>query len=330
MTDKVQKIREEVERLKSQLLRGGCSSQIAMETMCKEEAYNEVLAILDIMQEEPKQCMYSKDNYTEEDRKVLCEGCEEKCKFNQVKESAILQHKEETCKENGDSLTQEPVNDELEKAAVEAFKQIVDSDKNNFLEIFKAGANWQKKRDYIPLSDDINEVAKQICNKVLNCEIDYMEDDVVLSDEEECVKAGIRWQMQKESIPSKDLLEELINNLSKQFPEVSFAKLSRIAVRVAKWQKQQFEKERLKHCDELTDEQAQIESDFVTQHLKDNNRTPTFIDAIEYGMKMQKEQMVAKAIDGIARPDDDEVWCDLKSFNFEDGDKVKVIVIKED
>ena len=53
MTDKVQKIREEVEKLKSQLLRGACSSQIAMETRCKEEAYNEMLAILDTMQEEP-------------------------------------------------------------------------------------------------------------------------------------------------------------------------------------------------------------------------------------------------------------------------------------
>ena len=53
MTDKVQKIREEVEKLKSQLLRGACSSQIAMETRCKEEAYNEVLAILDTIQEEP-------------------------------------------------------------------------------------------------------------------------------------------------------------------------------------------------------------------------------------------------------------------------------------
>lgn len=47
MTDKVQEIREEVEKLKSQLLRGACSSQIAMETRCKEEAYDEVLARLD-------------------------------------------------------------------------------------------------------------------------------------------------------------------------------------------------------------------------------------------------------------------------------------------
>ena len=28
-----------------------------------------------------KECMYSKDNYTDEDRKVLCEDCEEDCKF---------------------------------------------------------------------------------------------------------------------------------------------------------------------------------------------------------------------------------------------------------
>lgn len=51
MTEK-EKIREEIERLKSNLIHGACSSQIAMETRCKEEAYNEVLAILDTMQEE--------------------------------------------------------------------------------------------------------------------------------------------------------------------------------------------------------------------------------------------------------------------------------------
>ena len=39
--------------------------------------------------------------------------------------------------------------------------------------------------------------------------------------------------------PVSDDLGEYINELSKQFPEVSFAKLSRIAVRVAKWQKEQ-------------------------------------------------------------------------------------------
>lgn len=42
----------------------------------------------------------------------------------------------------------------------------------------------------------------------------------------------------KEEPVSKDL-GEYINELSKQFPEVSFAKLSRIAIRVANWQKEQ-------------------------------------------------------------------------------------------
>lgn len=51
MTDK-EKFRKEVEKLKSNLIHGACSSQIAMETRCKEEAYNEVLAILDSSQEE--------------------------------------------------------------------------------------------------------------------------------------------------------------------------------------------------------------------------------------------------------------------------------------
>lgn len=45
-----------------------------------------------------------------------------------------------------DSLEEEPVSNDLEEAAVEAFKHIVDSDKNNFLEIFKAGAEWQKEK----------------------------------------------------------------------------------------------------------------------------------------------------------------------------------------
>ena len=40
----------EIEKLKGQLLRGACSSQISMETSCKEEAYNEVLSFLDTLE----------------------------------------------------------------------------------------------------------------------------------------------------------------------------------------------------------------------------------------------------------------------------------------
>lgn len=60
------------------------------------------------------------------------------------------------------------------------------------------------------------------------------------------------------------------------------------AVRVgANWQKEQFEKNRLKHCDSITNEQAELEQGFIDQHLDKYQRMPTFLDAIEYGMNLQ-------------------------------------------
>ena len=87
-------------------------------------------------------------------------------------------------KKHKNFMQEEPVSEDLEKAVAEAFKQIVDSDKNNFLEIFKAGAKWQLAKNKSITLDD---------------------------------------------------LEKFINELSKQFPEVSFAKVCKIAARTAKW-----------------------------------------------------------------------------------------------
>lgn len=33
-------------------------------------------------EENQKECMYSQDHFTDEDRAVLCDGCEIECKFN--------------------------------------------------------------------------------------------------------------------------------------------------------------------------------------------------------------------------------------------------------
>ena len=88
MTDKVQKIREEVERLYNQSLadenrqvdRGlECAANVSYG---KVKACKELLSFIDSLQEEPKKCMYSKDDYTDEDRTVLCDGCEEECKYS--------------------------------------------------------------------------------------------------------------------------------------------------------------------------------------------------------------------------------------------------------
>ena len=140
---------------------------------------------------------------------------------------------------------EEPVSKELEKAAVEAFKKIVDSDKNNFLEIFNAGAEWKKE---------------------------------------------------------------------------------------------QFEKNRLKHCDSITNEQAELEQGFIDQHLDKYQRMPTFLDAIEYGMQLHKQEMMKDAIscklcwyDGFYLDYTEEELCNVVGKRpLEVGDVLKVIIIKED
>ena len=40
----------EIERLKGLLLKGACSSQISMQTNCKEEAYNEILSFINTLE----------------------------------------------------------------------------------------------------------------------------------------------------------------------------------------------------------------------------------------------------------------------------------------
>lgn len=124
--------------------------------------------------------------------------------------------------------------------------------------------------------------------------------------------------------------KELINP---KFPSDRKYELAYMFEEGAKWEADQFEKERLKQCDTLTKEQAKIESDFVVNFIKKNNCTPTFIDAIEYGMKMQKEKMMAKAINaecfgfhqGAAL-----FSVKLPAGNYLVGSEVKVIVIKDE
>lgn len=108
----------------------------------------------------------------------------------------------------------------------------------------------------------------------------------------------------------------------------------------AQWQKEQFEKNRLAHCDTQTEEEAEIESDFVMGIIENEHRQPTFDDAIKYGMRLQKKQMMAKAVDGVVAfdyyGDDDKTYgciahdsfC-LEDFGLKDMDKVKMILIKE-
>lgn len=65
----------------------------------EEEIIFEYQKLINIINSFPKEsisekkCMYSNDNYTDEDRKVLCDGCEEECKFNK-KEGSVSEELE--------------------------------------------------------------------------------------------------------------------------------------------------------------------------------------------------------------------------------------------
>ena len=58
----------------------------------------------------------------------------------------------------------------------------------------------------------------------------------------------------------------------------------------AKWKEEQFEKNRIKHCNSISKEQAELEQKFLDEHLDKYNRMPTFLDAIEYGMEIGKKK----------------------------------------
>ncbi len=105
-----------------------------------------------------------------------------------------------------------------------------------------------------PVNDDANKAAEQDVCEVINT----------------CSEASIP----NDNIPSW-VQDAMINEFTQD----------------AKWKTEQFEKEKLKQCNTLTKEQARIEQDFVMNFIRKHNYAPTFLDAIEHGMKMQKEQM---------------------------------------
>ena len=188
--------------------------------LVKHWAYVDDLLTLSNLEttEKERKCMYSKDDYTDEDRKVLCDGCEEECKYSE--------------------------SDDFTKALAECIHQAQGSvtDPMVFAELWK---------------DELIKLAK--------------------SEE-----------------PVSEDLGDYINELSKQFPEVSFAKLSRIAVRVAKWQKEQ------KAKDAIDCEICEVEVDTCGCGLNSHTRLSIVVD-------------------------DEE----LRNKGFKDGDKCKVVILKD-
>jgi hypothetical protein len=147
MTDK-EKFRKKVEKLKSNLIHGACSSQVAMETRCKEEAYNEVLAILDSTQEVP----ISKE-WIEELRTKLDSMSKED--FKKVFDKYAIDFKGE------------PVSEELIDVAKQYVKEhVIGIDKVTFsiaTDMFVSGAKWKKAHNWKPADgDDLPEIDREV------------------------------------------------------------------------------------------------------------------------------------------------------------------------
>jgi hypothetical protein len=101
-------------------------------------------------------------------------------------------------------------------------------------------------------------------------EVEETEEDPVSNDLEEAARKAATWHSRLKG----DI-----------FFENDFQKF----IAGAEWQKEQMEKNRIEHCDNITEEQYNLETGFLDDFLDKNKRMPTFLDAIEYGMqKAQK------------------------------------------
>jgi hypothetical protein len=159
--------------------------------------------------------------------------------------------------------------------------------------------NWKE-----PVSEDLEAAAIEICSKVLKGEtitIDGYE-CVVLSDAEECFKAGAEWQKRKDSASVSEDLEEASKEWLRPQLDKSYADYGEIKMM------------------ELTRFDGYA-----------------MLDAIEFGAKLKEQQMMAKAIDGYVIEDIEEGCGDFllsaeylpKSMGLKDQQRVKVIVIKK-
>lgn len=112
-------------------------------------------------------------------------------------------------------------------------------------------------------------------------------------------------KLEVEEEPVSEDLEEYINELFKQFSEVSFAKLSRIAVRVSRWQQNQDVKNKLPKVTDRTDldEYAyQCAYDMSNDWAIDNPTWHDVEDACKLGAKWQ-ENHLWKSADGDDLPE---------------------------
>lgn len=87
-----------------------------------------------------------------------------------------------------------------------------------------------------------------------------------------------------------EIAQEYVAGVKQYNPEPTWDLMQTAVCYGANWQKEQFEKNRLANCDALSKEECDRETDFAMEIIEKEHRQPTFNDAINYGMRLQKEQ----------------------------------------
>ena len=134
--------------------------------------------------------------------------------------------------------------------------------------------------------------------------------------------------------PVSDDLEKAADSYIKTYGEIlGFGRQTFKAG--AKWQAEQFEKNRLAACNRQTEEEAEIEQSFVMGIIECEHRQPTFDDAIKYGIMLQRENMMKDAVECTICASYENPYggftqlVDSKTPIVTFGKEVKLIIIKE-
>ena len=132
-----------------------------------------------------------------------------------------------------DSKQEEPVSEDKMTISKEWFEHCK---KSWYNEGYIDGEYNRDRQFEEPVSEGLEKAAKQYSFYIpTQCEAT----ETWKKETEQHFIDGAKWQLAKNKSITLDDLEKFINELSKQFPEVSFAKVCKIATRTAKWQKAQ-------------------------------------------------------------------------------------------
>ena len=160
-----------------------------------------------------------------------------------------------------------------------------------------------------PVSNDFEMALTEMIDKAQKCVVEPWA--IAAQWKDELIKLA------KSEEPVSEDLGDYINELSKQFPEVSFAKLSRIAVRVSRWQRNQDVKNKLPKVISRTDidEYAyQCAYDMSNDWMIENPTWHDVEDACKLGANWQKENLW-KSANGDDLPEIDREVIVLIKYN---------------